>query len=141
MKQFSVNETLINLNKVLGHPPKNVPTNTVIIQRKPVVKPVVKSKIDAKERVVTYIKYAERVNARCAMSGFVVGQIIYYCTHLNPIYLAVHEQMYTSLFFTDVSIIAILSANTPNNSLEFFLEYEMLLGRMFMLIWGTHLFF
>lgn len=142
---MTIQQTIINLNKVLGEvqPPvkqKDVvePSTKLVFHKSKEIK---KERLDFNYQFIKYLNIAERINARCAMSGFIAGQLIYSISHVNPVELIMHEPLpYAGLFFMDVSIISSLTiANMANNKYDDIMmwEYEMSVGRIIMLFWLT----
>ena len=142
---MTIQQTIINLNKVLGEvqPPahkqnEHIESSTKLVLHKP--KEIIKEKVDLRYQFMKYLTIAERINARCAMSGFIAGQSIYSICHVNPVELIMHDPLpYAGLFFMDVAIISALTykndkiGNKYNDIIMW--EYEMSVGRIIMLFW------
>lgn len=139
---MTIQQTIINLNKVLGEVKGNLSDNsngTQIISKKSIVKyhkKEKKSSFNFEQHFINYIHTAERINGRCAMSGFIAGQLIYSISHVNPIELIQHDPVtYGSLFLTDIAIISPMTIANNKYDDIMMLEYEMYVCRIIMLFW------
>ena len=137
---MTIQQTIINLNKVLGkvQPPvkhnETVEVPTKLTVHKP--KEIKKERLDF--HFIKYLNLAERINGRCAMSGLIASQLIYSISHLNPVELIIHDPLpYTGLFFMDVSIISALTISNNKYDDIMMLEYEIYVARIIMLFWVT----